>query len=316
MGDPIVSFADVPEHPIRPKKQQINMIGLALGMVLGIAMALLLSGMDSSLKSLDEAEQYLRMPTLSTVPQIGAGHLDSTQLVMGQNGALSGAESFRSLRTSLSLISRKDEHRIFLFTSALPEEGKTFCSLNYAFSLAQQGLRVLLIDCDLRRPAVEQCLCATQGEMTGVSDYLNGSLPFKEIVHDTGIANFYFIPAGTPVPNPSELLAQEKFNELIQEALRNYDRVVLDSAPIFGVSDTLLMLDRIHVACLVVRACKTPRKKVYRAAQILQKAGAPLAGMVLNRIPANDRRNGDDPYYDYGYASERSQKVVPLLKAS
>jgi polysaccharide biosynthesis transport protein len=310
----IVQQAEIPESPVKPQRRAVLAAGIGAGLLIGVALALLLGAFDSSLKSLDEAEEYLRMPALSTVPQITSGQLDSSQLVMGRNSAMSGAESFRSLRTSLSLLGEKKEQKICLFTSALPEEGKTFCSLNYAFSLAQQGLRVLLIDCDLRRPAVEQCLCATQGELTGLSDFLTARQSFKDVVYDTGINNFYFVPAGTPAPNPSELLTQNKFNEMIEEALNHFDRIVLDSAPIFGVSDTLLMAKRVHTACLVVRACKTPRKKVLRAIQILQNAGTPLAGLILNRVPPNDRRNGNDPYYDYGYALPNSENIVPMLR--
>jgi capsular exopolysaccharide synthesis family protein len=312
----IIQNAEAADAPSKPQAARMYLLGAVAGLVIGLALALLLSLTDSSLKSLDEAEEYLRMPTLSTVPQLKSGQLDSTQLVMGQNAVMSGAESFRSLRTSLGLLNNRGDHKIYLFTSAMPEEGKTFCSMNYAYSLAQQGLRVLLIDCDLRRPSIERCLCGTIGQMSGVSDFLNGKQSFKDIVFDTGIPNYYFVPAGTPVGNPSELLAQDRMNALIQEGLNHFDRIVLDSAPIFGVSDTLLMTGRTHVACLVVRACKTPRKKVLRAVQILQNAGAPLVGMILNRLPADGRRNADDPYYDYGYTSERATKIVPLLPST
>lgn len=310
----VVQRADVPERPIRPQREQLIMLGVVLGALFGIGIALLLGAMDSSLKTMDDAEDYLRVPALSTIPQIPAGRLNSTQLIMANNRALSGAESFRSLRTSLALLRQTEEQRVFLFTSALPEEGKTFCSLNYAASLSQQGLRVLLIDCDLRRPAVEYCLSGGHGELPGVSDYLNGKENFGEVIHEAKAGNFFYMPAGRPVSNPSELLAQPQFNQLLEEALKTFDRVVIDSAPIFGVSDTLLVVNRVDVACLVVRACKTPRKKALRALKILEKAGAPLAGLVLNRVPPNDRRNGDDPYYDYGYAEKH--KIVPLLKAS
>jgi capsular exopolysaccharide synthesis family protein len=272
--------------------------------------------MDSSLKSLDETEKFLKMPVLSSVPRVNGSQLSSNQLVMTSKRKLSGAESFRSLRTSLALLPKSSEHRLFLFTSAMPEEGKTFTSLNYAHSLAQQGLRVLLIDFDLRRPSVEQSLCASHGKLAGVTDFLNGQQAFSQVTHETGIPNFMFAPAGAPVSNPAELLAQESVDTLLAAALDNYDKVVIDSAPIFGVSDSLLLVGKVHVACLVVQVCKTPRRKVARAVQILRNASTPLAGIVLNRVPPNDRRNSDDPYYDYGYANEQSENIVPLARAS
>src|SRR5262249_49784392 len=157
--------------------------------------------------------------------------------------------------------------------------------LNYSASLAQQGLRTLLIDGDLRRPAVEPALTGSSKKAPGVTDFLTGQKKFSEIVQPTRVENFSFISAGTTAPNPAEVLAQRGLDPLIEEALLHYDRVLVDSAPIHAVSDTLLMLNRIQTVCLVVRACKTPRKAVMRAIQLLQKGRAPLAGILLNRLP-------------------------------
>jgi Mrp family chromosome partitioning ATPase len=112
------------------------------------------------------------------------------------------------------------------------------------------------------------------------------------------VENFCFVSAGTTAPNPAELLVQNSLDALMDEALQQFDRVVLDSAPIHAVSDTLLILNRVQTLCLVARACKTPRKSILRALQLLQNAEAPLAGVVLNRLP---RRRGLDYYYDYYY---------------
>jgi capsular exopolysaccharide synthesis family protein len=198
-----------------------------------------------------------------------------------------------------------------LFTSALPQEGKTFCTLNYAASLAQQGLRTVLIDGDLRRPAVEEALGAKGKRGVGVTDYLTGHKKFDEIIQSTSVENFSFIAAGTTAPNPSELLAKRGIDPVIEEALQHFDRVVVDSAPIHAVSDTLLMLRPIQTVCLVVRACKTPRKAVLRSIQVLQNGNAPLAGVIFNRLP-HKRRFGSyyDHYYDYSYKGKYAEKGV------
>jgi capsular exopolysaccharide synthesis family protein len=200
------------------------------------------------------------------------------------------------------MLGRKEDRRVFLFTSAVPSEGKTFCSLNYSLCLAQQGLRTLIIDCDLRRPMVERTLEGKRERSCGVTDYLTGQKNFRAITQQTAYQNYHYIPAGTYCPNPAELLAATGIDGLIDEALKHFDRIIIDSAPIHAVSDTLLMLKRVQTACLVVRARKTPRGAVRRAIQLLQEAGAPLSGVILNLLPRS-RLHGYyyNSYYEYTY---------------
>jgi capsular exopolysaccharide synthesis family protein len=236
---------------------------------------------------------------------------EKSPLVIAEDAKSSGAESFRSLRTSLSMLGREEQRRVFLLTSALPQEGKTFCSLNYAASLAQSGLRTVVIDCDLRRPSVEKILTGKRSGKPGVTDFLTGKTGLPDLIQPTEIEKLSFISAGTVAPNPAELLTRNSIDALVDDALQQFERVVIDSAPIHAVSDTLLILNRVQTVCLVGRACKTPRKSILRALQILQKAHAPMAGVILNRLP---RRRGleyyYDSYYDYSYRGKYSEKGV------
>jgi capsular exopolysaccharide synthesis family protein len=223
-----------------------------------------------------------------------------------------GAEAFRTLRTALSMLGRVEDRRVFLFTSAMPAEGKTFCSLNYSASLAQMSLKTLLIDADLRRPAVEICLKGKEQGTAGVTDYLTGKKALLDVVQKTDLENLHFVSAGTTAPNPAELLAQDGLSAMIEDALRHYDRVVVDSAPIHAVSDTLLIVKSVQTVCLVVRAAKTSGRSVMRCIQLLQAAEAPLSGVILNRMPV---RRGlgygyYSPYYDYSYHGKYSKKGV------
>ena len=307
----VVQPAVVPQRPFKPEPAKLMIRGLLAGLVAGILLALGLNALDSSFKTVDQTEEFLAMPVLSVVPQIRDLKPESRTLVVSEDAKSAGAEAFRSLRTALSMLGREEDRRTFLFSSALPQEGKTFCSLNYAASLAQQGLRTVLIDGDLRRPAVEPALTGNSQRGVGVTDYLTGQKKFQEIVQRTSLENFSFVSAGTTAPNPAELLAQRGIDALIEEALSHYDRVLVDSAPIHAVSDTLPMVNRIQTVCLVVRAYKTPRKAVLRAIQLLQKSRAPIAGIILNRVP---RKRGleyyYDPYYDYAYHGKYAQKGV------
>ncbi len=303
-----VQTAIAPKLPFAPNKKKILIVGIVLGVFAGIGLSLGLNALDSSLKTVDETETELQLPVLSAVPRVKEVKENHT-LIVAEDAHSTGAEAFRSLRTSLGMMGRAESRRSFLFTSAVPQEGKTFCSTNYSLSLAQQGLRTLLIDGDLRRPAVENALTGKRTQTAGVTDYLVGRKKLNELVRATDHEKFFFLSAGTTSPNPAELLAQGHFDQLIEDALLEFDRVVVDSAPIHAVSDTLLMLQQIQTVCLVVCANKTPRKASIRAVQILQHANAPLAGAILNQIPRRGL-GAYDPYYDYSYHGKYTEKGV------
>jgi capsular exopolysaccharide synthesis family protein len=150
---------------------------------------------------------------------------------------------------------------------------------------------------------VEKSLLNNNQRGLGLTDYLIGQKDFQSVVHTTGEENFFYIPSGSHAPNPAELLAKTGIDGLIDEALLHFDRVIIDSAPIHAVSDTLLILNRVQTLCLVVRCARTPRNSVRRAVQILQEAEAPLAGVLLNLVPRSRGRYGYyyDSYYTYNY---------------
>jgi len=189
--------------------------------------------------------------------------------------------------------------------------------VNYALALAQQGHRVLLIDGDLRRPSIHKVfrtVLPDTNEMPGVVDYLVGGVELKNAVHlvatiDSelvGAARFrttaskpgqlFVLAGGQRAPNPAELLSDQCFKGLTTEARSFFDRVVIDSAPILAVSDTLLMVPHVQTTCMVVRAAKTPRNAVNRALTLLSATNVRPAGLVLNRLP---RRRGAGYYYYY-----------------
>ena len=173
-------------------------------------------------------------------------------------------------------------------------------------------MKTIIIDGDLRRPNVEATLTGKETDAFGVTDFLTGNKSFEEVVQPTRVPNLCIIPGGTTAPNPAELLAKDGLSSLITRALQDYDRVVVDSAPIHAVSDTLLMVKQVQTVCLVIRAAHTSFRSVTRCIQLLQGAAAPVSGMVLNRMPVR-RRLGygyDSGYYDYGYHGKYSKKGV------
>lgn len=338
----------VPPRRAGPNWLRILIAGVAGGFVLGLLLALVFGLGDTSLRSVDEAEMVLRLPVLGVVPVL---HNEETEMA--------AAEGFRSLRTSISVLSKGNEPRSVLFTSTSPDEGKTFCALNFAVGLAQQGMRTVLIECDLRRPMAAPSLAQVKIDHAGVSDFLRKAQPkaslrggtqggaprpelsfaevrrkqrevtgaspapspipsgdttsftnpvvLDEVLQHTEIQNLAFIAAGTPVSNPSELLAQPNFSYLIGELLKRFDRVIVDSAPMLGISDTLLLSNRVQAVCFVVRANQTPRRAVVRAVEILKRADAPIVGLVLNGLTPKK----SDPYgqsYYYYHRTEQQRK--------
>ena len=207
------------------------------------------------------------------------------------------AEAFRTLRTSISLLGKESEFRSFLFTSALPSEGKTFVALNFALSLAQQGLETVIIDADLREPRVETAL-QSKGESAGLTDLLSGQIDLNDAVRATQHDNLIVLPAGRRAPDPAKLLGNKQFEKIVESLLREFDRVVIDSPPVNAVSDALLVAASAHATCLVVRAGKTPKRAIRRAINQLHVAHASLAGFVFNRLPIQGRSAG---YYYYYY---------------
>ena len=294
----IVEKAEVPERPIKPDKLKVILTGSLCGLLGSIMLVFFINTLDRSIKTVNQAEEYLGLPVLGAIAKFNVGEA---------SGVSARIEAFRTLRASLSMLGRPADRKVSLFTSSLPGEGKTFCSLNYALSLSRQGLKTLVIDGDLRRPMIEKVLRGNRERSVGLTDCLTGQKNFLEVVHATNEDNFFYLSAGSSAPNPAELLAGNGFDGLIREALVHFDRVVVDSAPVHVVSDTLLILNCIQTVCLVIRASRTPKNSAWRAMQILQQAGAPLAGIVLNLLPATA---DSGYYYDYAYRGKYEESAA------
>jgi capsular exopolysaccharide synthesis family protein len=285
----------LPDRPIKPRRTLIMAVALMAGLGLGVTICFALNLLDNSYKTVDQAEMQLELPAVAAVPKgkEGNSYEGGFVVINEPHGAI--AESFRTLRTSLSLLGRESERKVFLFTSALPGEGKSFCSTNYAIALAHQGLRTLLIDADLRLPTLGQIFFKNAFH-PGVSEVLTGNAKLGDACQASGVEGLDILTAGHRAPNPAELLAGSSFGDLVRDARLKYDRLVIDSAPVNAVSDSLLLLQYVQSVCLVIFAGKTPRKAVMRAVQRLTESGARPAGFVLNRLP---QHGGANYYYHY-----------------
>lgn len=318
----VIQPALVPEKPASPKIKLIFALALFGGLALGLGISFVLYSIDTSFRTVEEVEHHLGLPVLGSVPKLpqpktGEGR---GKLVATEDSNSMGAEVFRTLRTTLSMLGREQDRRIYLFTSSLASEGKTFTSVNYAVSLAQQGLRTLLIDIDLRRPMIEEFFLGKDSHLPGITDYFLGHKKLNELWRPhKDVPNLSWLPAGSTVPNPSELLTQADFKKLLADVLSQFDRVVIDTAPVLPVSDTLLLVEKVQTVVLVVQGCKTPRKAVARSLQLLKNANAPIGGVVLNLLP--HRRHSGYYYsyyhgYGYGHYGRKDSKEKPAEVAS
>lgn len=286
---------------------RVYTMGCLLGLVLGLALVLGRHYFDQSIKTVEQVEQITGLPVLAAVPkrkskaQVDERSLDS---VADPQGLV--AESFRSLRASLSMLANADTRRTFLITSALPSDGKTFCSSNFAVTLSQLGLKTLLIDADLRRPTISKTFFG-KPRNPGLGEVLSGQIPLEEAIVTTGIENLSVLTAGGRAPNPAELLAGRKMPEILSKALASYDRIVIDTAPALAVSDALLVAPHADVTCLVVRSFVTPRKTVTRAVRALTEINCRPAGILLNCLPSSA---GSYHYYSGKYSGSYATKGV------
>lgn len=286
----------VPKTPSKPKVKMVLALAVAAGLIGSLTLIVLAHAFDTSLRSVDQAESALDLSSLAAVPEIEKkGRSTHSSLILADEPASRQAEAFRCLRTALSLLPA-GAPQVTLFTSAIPSEGKSFCSANYAVALAQQQLRTLIIDADLRKPGLG-LIFATADGASGLSDVLSGKAGFDDACHATKVDKLTFMPAGNRNASPLELLADERFANLVREARGKFDRIVLDTAPINAVSDTLLIVKHSDATAFVVRSRKTPSRTLLRALQLLEKADAEPAGFILNRLPS---KLADYYYYDAG----------------
>jgi len=306
-----------------PNRRLIIAIGAVLaGALFAVGVLAAIFFLDSSIKTVDDAERWLGLPVLSAIPTLR--HVQSTAqtLALLNQPDSPMAESFRSLRTALSLLGPVECRKVILFTSAVPSEGKTLNAVNAAIAFAQQGLRTLLLDADLRQPALSLLLLKNNRKLPGVAEYMVGA---QVELHATEIANLSILPAGAHAPNPAELLSGERFAELVDTLKLQFDRIIIDTAPVNVVSDTLNIVGAAQTVVLVVRNGNTPRKVVRRALELLARAHVRPDGIALNFMPewrgiashyyysSDEKYGGAETYGKNYHAAGRSKPkaVVP-----
>jgi capsular exopolysaccharide synthesis family protein len=273
-----------PEKPHGPRKIVFAAVGGFLGFLGGLALLVGIELSDSKVRGPAAAARATAAPLLATLPQVEhAG--DGTLLTADPTSA--GAEAFRHLRAVLAPPPGSSTARTVLFASARAGEGKSFCALNYATSLAMQGHRTLLLDADLRRPGLSSQHVAGAAEDSGLGGYLAGKIDPAEACFSTALPNLYMLSSGPIREDAAELLAGTRFPALLEDAYRWFDRVVIDSSPVLAVSDLLAIARYADRTCLVVRDGGSDCRELKRAAELIRSAGGNLVGFIWNESPAH-----------------------------
>jgi succinoglycan biosynthesis transport protein ExoP len=273
----------VASRPIRPKPSKIYSTAGLFGILLGVGFVLVFDILRGTIRSVSDIEHGFGLPVLALVPAERGSNLTLRNVVHLSPASLQ-AEAFRFLRASVGLLGKQSEHRVIVFASAVGDEGKSFCAINYAASLAQQGLSTLLIDADLRKPRLAQILIDGKPREEGLSDCLIGISSLADTCQSTPFFNLSLLGAGHRAPNPSELLGSSSLREIVHEALESFDRVVIDTSPVNVFSDALLVSHAAQSVCLVIRANSTRRRAVKRALRLFYRTGHKPDGVVLNGV--------------------------------
>jgi capsular exopolysaccharide synthesis family protein len=305
-----IDLARIPQSPIEPNVPRNMAFALAMGLSTGIGLAFLLDAIDNTVRTPEQAEVISSLPSLGLIPlgSKGAPELASSQklavasskeaveLVTQSRPQSQMAESYRALRTSLLLTSLGAPPKVILVTSALPQEGKTTTSINTAIVLAQKGTRVLLVDADLRRPSIHKTL--GMGPRTGLSNVLTGNATLQQaILRSPLLPGLSILCAGTPPPNPAELVASNEMKAVLAELREQYDHIVIDTPPTLSVTDAVVMSPRADAVVLVIRSGQTTKQALRRSRDILMQVNARVAGVLLNAVDLDS----PDYYYYYEY---------------
>ncbi len=290
----IVEMPVASSVPVRPDAKRILAMGITLSVMLAVGLVLAFDFLFKTFRQPEEAETALGLDALAAIPTSAAG---ASTFVMRDDPASTLAEAFRNLRAKLFLRQTDESRHSFIVTSANPGEGKSFVSVNLATAFAQQGLRTVLLEADVRRPGVTQNFRDIPADSPGLTDHLDGLVPLDKIMLPTAIEHLTLIPAGTPSSHPAELLSKPALRETLDQLSADFDRIVIDTAPINAVSDTLLFSRQADAVILVIHVGKTSQQSVQRALNLLRRAENSIAGFVLNRTE-RPARNAYSTYYD------------------
>ncbi|GLP96892.1 polysaccharide biosynthesis tyrosine autokinase [Paraferrimonas sedimenticola] len=303
----VIDYAEISEHPVKPKKALIAVLGTLLGGMLSVAFVLVRAAMNRGVENPEEFEEiginvYASVPFSETFfkrfesnkkrkkhkQSLLLAHYDPTDLAI---------EAIRSLRTSLHFAMLEAKNKVIMISGPSPEIGKSFISANLATTIAQSGQKVLVIDADMRKGYMQRLFNMNWDD--GLSDMLVGDVSYEDAIKETEVEGLHFMPRGRIPPNPSELLMHPSFAEFIERANKEYDMVIVDTPPILAVTDANIVGHLCGTNLMVTRFGINPLKQVEVAQRRFEQNGVDIKGVIFNGVEKKAGGYG----YEYGYYS-------------
>jgi succinoglycan biosynthesis transport protein ExoP len=290
----ILDRAVEPRAPVKPRKPLAIGMGCLLGLMFGVGAVLALDYFDNTVRSPEDVEQYLGLSILGIVPRFR------------ENDSTPAREAYQSLRTSLLFSSHNRDKRILLFTSAGPQEGKSNTVAQVSRALASAGDRVVVIDCDLRRPTQHHHMRVTREP--GLTNYLleGHEGEYAPFLHATDVPTLKVFTCGPIPPNPPELIGLPRFRSLLDHLKRDFDWVILDSPPVASLADSIVLASMADMMAIVIKHNQNDRELIRRSLKRLRDVNANVIGAVLNHV---EMGRGSDYYYAgyYYYGSSEEE---------
>ncbi|MCE9609813.1 MAG: polysaccharide biosynthesis tyrosine autokinase [Chthoniobacter sp.] len=301
---------DSQDRPVSPNRLKLIALSFIIGLALALAVPFAIEYLDHTLRTLDQVENAFHMRALGIVPQIESSAGTAALISRANNHKDSLIENFRVIRTNvLSMGNLTKQPHVIMVTSAMPKEGKTVVSSNLAVSFAHTGARTLLMDTDLRRGRLHRLFGYRKDP--GLSNVLLGEVALEEACRPTGQENLSILSAGRHLDSGTELIGSARFRDIMEMLRERYDRIVVDTPPVLGLSETSIMQSLVDGVLFVIWTGNTPARSARTAVDTLTANGANFYGFVLNRLDLSATAN----YYQYYYYSHDYYYQRPLENA-
>jgi succinoglycan biosynthesis transport protein ExoP len=284
----IITRAKVPTTPIKPKKQLNMLIAIIVGLFGGAGLAFFLEYQDMTIKTIEDIKSLTKWTVLGSVPEIKT--LDRELHVLKNPNDLF-SESYRASITRIFFKGEKETIKSIAISSFGPGEGKTTTACTLALLTAEKKKKVLLVDADLRKPRLSGIFSLTGQK--GLGEYLSDECAIREVIQKTDIANLSVVAEKKSSLNPALLFSNEKLDQFISEAKKDFDYIIFDTPPMGALSESLILARKVDSLILVVESGKTPKKALIRNQQVLDESGINCTGLILLKT----RLVGSENYY-------------------
>jgi len=301
----IIDKAYIPENPVEPNKTLTAAIGGVLGIFLGILVVFIIEFMDKTIKDEEEIKRIIKKPVLGRIPRFEQDpEMKHPELIVKNNPVSPSAESYKLLSTNIDFVSA-EKPKIITVSSPGPGEGKSLTAANLALSYATNGLKTLLLDADMRRPRLEKIFKIPRQNF-GVLNHIMRDVPYERLIQTPfeEFPDFHIFPVGPIPPNPTAILTSKKFQQLIEDMKKDYDKIIIDLPPVLVAGDASIVTKYTDGMILLIRAETTVKPSLKIAYENLVTSGAQVLGTVVNDIT----EKSNSYYYYYYYTQDGTKK--------